>query len=185
MKEEELRRATGAGNVCNRGSIPRRTRQWSWNHRPYPVSLVSPLVPGSPSFDLKPTRAVQRFTFLASFFASVLNLFDFSLFGSRIQFTNRRPYLSSFFLACIPFDITPFPGVAISIKAGAAVLAEVTEKPEVTLLLFSLVLEGSRLIDNQLALLILSLYPVFLLFSRYFIRSNFMTLASLIIVKFL
>lgn len=61
------------------------------------VSGITPSVPDSPSFDLKPTRAVQRFIFLASFLASVLlNLLDSFLYGSRIQFTNRRPYLLSF-----------------------------------------------------------------------------------------
>lgn len=47
---------------------------------------------------------------------------------------------------------------AISVKASAALFAEVTKRPEVTLSLFSFVLGRSHLLDNQLALLILLLH---------------------------
>lgn len=131
---------------------------------------------------LKSTRAVQRFTFLARFFASVLDLLDFSLRISNPIYQSSTT-LFSFFLARIPFDITPFPGVAISVKASAA---EVTKRPEVTLSLFSLVLGGNHLIDDQLALNSSSLsFSFSFSLQMYHPIQLYGTLASLIIVKFL
>lgn len=95
----------------------------------------------------------------------MLDLHDFS-FGISIPISQSLTILSSL-LACTPFDITPFPGVAISVKASAALFAEVTKRPEVTLSLFSFVLGRSHLLDNQLALLILLHLPLHRPFSPF------------------
>lgn len=118
----------GGGNVCKRGintaSYPAMVMKSSTASGITRLSLSAwrPFMR-----TLKSTRAVQRFTFLARFLASVLNLLDFSLRISNPIYQSSTT-LSSFFLARVPFDITPFPGVAVSVKASAAALAEVTVK---------------------------------------------------------
>lgn len=86
-KEEEPARRREQRDVCKRRSIRCRSRQWSWNHRPYPA-VDRHVFPGNRRMVALPTNAMLNRRVPQRFSQFFLILFGLALFFSGSQSLN-------------------------------------------------------------------------------------------------